>query len=184
VARSGADTVFASGLIVSNAGRVIRDLRGRLGAGVDLMAPDGVAPPALLWRAAGPAARGVFVSAGAVPTDRLPPAGDAFVQRFSRTQSGVPVEPFSVYAAHATEVLLDAIARSDGTRASVIEQLFKTSTREGLTGPVDFDARGDTVHGAVTILRVEGPGKDTALGSVEGAEVVRIARLSPELVER
>ena len=36
------------------------------------------------------------------------------------------VEPATVYAAQATEVLLDAIARSDGTRGSVLEQLFKT----------------------------------------------------------
>jgi DNA-binding SARP family transcriptional activator/ABC-type branched-subunit amino acid transport system substrate-binding protein len=184
VARSGADAVFVSGLIVTNAGQVIRDLRRRLGTGVDLLAPDGVAPPALLWRAAGPAARGVFVSGGAVPTDQMPPAGAAFVRRFSRTQSGVPVDPFAVYAAHATEVLLDAIARSDGTRGSVIEQLFVTKTPDGLTGPVRFDRRGDTVYGAVTILRVENPATARSLGSVEGAKVERIARVSPELVER
>jgi branched-chain amino acid transport system substrate-binding protein len=126
----------------------------------------------------------VFVSGGTMPADQMPAAGAAFIRRFSRTQSGVPVHPYAVYAAHATEVLLDAIARSDGTRGSVIEQLFATKTPDGLTGPVRFDRRGDTVYGAVTILRVENPATARSLGSVEGAKVERIARVSPELVER
>ncbi len=140
MARSGADAVLVSGLVFNNAGHVIRALRARLGDDVDLMAADGVAPPALLRRAAGRAAHGVFLAVSGMPTEALPPAGAAFVERFARTQPGVTVEPFAVYAAHATDVMLDAIERSDGTRRSVIEELFRTDAPDGLTGPVDFDA--------------------------------------------
>ncbi len=183
VARSGAEAVFVSGLIFNNGGRVIRELRARLGEGVDLMGPDGLAPPAVLRRAAGPAAHGVFLAVGGMPTEELPPAGAAFVERFSRTQPGVTVEPFAVYAAHATDVLLDAIERSDGTRSSVIEELFRTDAPDGLTGPVAFDRRGDVVQGAVTILRVtDGKGSNN-IASVAGADVERVTRLGPELVE-
>jgi len=47
--------------------------------------------------------------------------------------------------AEATGVLLDAVARSDGTRAGVLDELFRTSLPHGLTGSVRFDERGDIV---------------------------------------
>ena len=181
VARSRADAVLVSGLVFNNAGRVIRELRARLGDGVDIMATDGVAPPSLLREAAGPAARGVFLALSGVPTERMPAPGAAFVERFARTRPGVPVESFTVYAAHAAEVMLDAIERSDGTRGSVVDELFRTHEASGLTGPVDFDARGDIVEGAVTIVRVTDGAGSNAIGSAEGATVERIARVSPEL---
>lgn len=183
VAASGAEAVFVAGLVINDAGVVIRALRTRLGDGVDIMAPDGVAPPALLKAAAGPAARGVFVSTSGVPIEELPPPGAAFAKRFARTLPGETVDSFAVYAAHATDVLLDAIARSDGTRGSVVDELFRAREPDGLTGPVDFDARGDTVKGAVTILRVTDGKGSHDIASAEGAAVERVARLDPSLVE-
>jgi ABC-type branched-subunit amino acid transport system substrate-binding protein len=79
--------------------------------------------------------------------------------------------------------MLDAIARSDGTRGSVVDELFRTRQPDGLTGPVDFDARGDTVQGAVTILRVTDGKGSHYIASLEGAVVERVARLDPSLVE-
>jgi DNA-binding SARP family transcriptional activator/ABC-type branched-subunit amino acid transport system substrate-binding protein len=183
VARSGAEAVYVAGIVTNDAGLVIRALRARLGDGVDLMAPDGVAPPSLLRGAAGPAARGVFVTISGVPTEKLPPAGAAFARRFARTRPGETIEANAVYAAHATDVMLDAIARSDGTRGSVVDELFRTRRPDGLTGPVDFDARGDTVQGAVTILRVTDGKGSHYIASLEGAVVERVARLDPSLVE-
>ena len=79
--------------------------------------------------------------------------------------------------------MLDAIARSDGTRRSVNEELFRTDEPDGLTGPTKFDERGDTVAGAVTIVRVtDAPGSND-LPTFEGGEIERVARLSPELIE-
>jgi hypothetical protein len=60
-------------------------------------------------------------------------AGRRFLREFGATQSG-RVDVASVYAAQATELLLDAIARSDGTRASVSAQLFRARVRDGLVG--------------------------------------------------
>ena len=51
-------------------------------------------------------------------------------------------------------MLLDAIARSDGTRAGVLDELFRTSLRRGLTGSVRFDERGDLIAPPITILRI------------------------------
>lgn len=51
-------------------------------------------------------------------------------------------------------MLLDAIARSDGRRASVTAELFKTKVTNGILGSFSFDANGDTTAGAVTIYRI------------------------------
>ena len=119
--------------------------------------------------------------AGAV-TERLPPAGARFVQRFGKTQAGVEVEPSAVYTAQAAEVLLDAIARSDGTRASVLEELFATRVEDGLLGSFAFDANGDITESPVTIMRVaRGEGSNT-IASVEGGVIERVVRPSPRLV--
>ena len=182
VAASGATAVFVGGLLDSNAAQVVRDLRAVLGDDVELMGPDGLTPLPLLARQAGPAARGTVVSLAGVVTEALPPAGRAFVARFARTQPGAEIEPSAVYAAQATEVVLDAIARSDGTRASVLDALFETRVSGGLLGDFGFDERGDITVSPVTILRVTDGKGSTRIGSVEGGEIERVARSAAELV--
>jgi hypothetical protein len=49
--------------------------------------------------------------------------------------------------------LLDAIARSDGTRASVTRELLATRIEDGLVGPVRFDADGDVRPSPFAIIR-------------------------------
>ena len=58
-------------------------------------------------------------------------------------------------AAQATEVLLDAIARSDGTRASVVEELFATKVENGIIGSFTFDRLGDIDPAPVGVYRYE-----------------------------
>jgi ABC-type branched-subunit amino acid transport system substrate-binding protein len=59
-------------------------------------------------------------------------------------------------AAQATEVVLDAIARSDGTRESVLEELRRTRMRNGLLGDFRLDRNGDITPARVAIFRVTG----------------------------
>ena len=87
-----------------------------------------------------------------------------------------------MYAAQATEVLLDAIARSDGTRRSVLEELFRTRVIDGLLGSFRFDANGDISESPMTIVQIRRGGSDNRVQSIEGAPVVRVVRPSPELV--
>jgi ABC-type branched-subunit amino acid transport system substrate-binding protein len=95
----------------------------------------------------------------------------------------VNVELFAVYAAQATEVMLDAIARSDGTRASVIDAMFRTRLQDSLIGDIAFDRRGDAVAAPVTVLRVVGGGSSAnSIASVEGATVERVDAVSPDLI--
>jgi branched-chain amino acid transport system substrate-binding protein len=182
VAASQAEAVYLGGLVDTNAGGVIRDLRARLGGSVELVGPSGLTPIPLLVQKSGGAAIGMYVSFTGVLTDALPRAGARWAKRFGATQRGVEVQPSALYAAQAAEVLLDAIARSDGTRASVLDELFHARVRGGLLGSFGFDANGDISESPVTILRVSRPGTSNAVASAEGGTIARVVRPSPSLV--
>ena len=59
----------------------------------------------------------------------------------------------SVYAAQAMLVLLDAIAKSDGTRTSVTRNLLQTKVSNGILGTFSIDPNGDTSLNTVTIYQ-------------------------------
>jgi branched-chain amino acid transport system substrate-binding protein len=182
VANARPDAVFLGGVLDNNGARVIRDLRERLGRdGADLFAP-GFTPVSLLAEQAGPAARGVFIAPGGLVVERLPPAGARFVERFARAHPGDAVEPSVVYAAQATTVLMDAIARSDGTRRSVVRELFRTRVTDGLLGTFGFDRNGDITESPVAIVRVRGAGASRTILSVDGATLERVMRPKAGLV--
>jgi branched-chain amino acid transport system substrate-binding protein len=149
---SGAQAVFIGGLISGNGGRLIRDLRA--GApGVTLLAPAGFTPIADVVRQSGGAAEGMYVSVAGLPVSKLPAAGQAFAKAFGKTIGGTP-DAAAVYAAQAADVLLQAIADSDGTRAGVASQLFKVDLKKGIVGAVAFGATGDVADKPVTIYRI------------------------------
>jgi ABC-type branched-subunit amino acid transport system substrate-binding protein len=94
------------------------------------------------------------ISIPAPAPERLRGEGRRFVANFGKA-IGRTIEAYSVVTAQAIEVLLDAIARSDGSRASVTERLFKTKVKNGILGNFSFDRNGDTTAAAVTIYRIE-----------------------------
>jgi branched-chain amino acid transport system substrate-binding protein len=181
VARAEPDAVFLGGILDNNGARVVRDLRATLDR-TDILVTDGLTPVPLFVKQAGAAARDVYLSLNGLVTESLPPAGADFAERFGRTQAGMPVEPSAIYAAQATTVLLDAIARSDGTRRSVVDELFRTRITDGLLGSFEFDARGDISESPVTVVRVREGGSSRTILSIEGAEVESVMRPSPSLV--
>ena len=143
--------------------------------------PTGSAPVPDLIKAAGPAARGIYLSVYGVPNNALPPAGKQFLQEFEATRAGEPSPSWSAaYAAQAAEILLDAIARSAGTRSSVTEELRRTSVENGILGDVRFDENGDLVEGPFTIFRVVGKGHP---GLEPGAVVDRVITARAELLD-
>jgi branched-chain amino acid transport system substrate-binding protein len=182
VADSGATAVYVGGLIDTNAGRVLRDLRGRLSDDVDFLGPAGLAPVPILMTKSKGAALGTYLSLSGLLPESLPPAAARWTTRFKTTQAGAAIDPAVVYAAQATEVLLDAIARSDGTRRSVVEALFRTRVTDGLLGSFRFDANGDISESPMTIVQIRRGGSDNRVQSIEGAPVVRVVRPSPALV--
>jgi branched-chain amino acid transport system substrate-binding protein len=153
IKRSGAQAVFLGGLLCSNGGKLIKDLRAFLPR-IQIMASDGFTPLAAVVKQAGAAAEGITVSVAGLPISGLPAAGKAFVKAFSKTIGGKQPNPNSVYAAQAAEVLLQAIARSDGTRAGVTRALLQVRIPDGITGDIAFNASGDLTENPVTIYAV------------------------------
>ena len=180
---SGADSVYIAGNLGANTGQVVRDLRKTLKPDTQIIAGHNFLPVSLLYDATGPAARGVLVTSPGLLPEALGPAGQAFVRAFGRSQPGHDVTGMDVYAAAATEVLLDAISRSDGTREGVARALKKTSLSDSVLGRLVLDADGEPVDHLFTYVRVQhGRGRQDILNSTEGAEPVGTVDPQPELV--
>jgi ABC-type branched-subunit amino acid transport system substrate-binding protein len=84
----------------------------------------------------------------------LPRTGRRFFEAFQKAIGGA-VDPYSPTTAQAADVLLDAIAASDGTRASVTQQLMKVRVEDGILGTFEFDANGDRTGAGATMYRIE-----------------------------
>jgi branched-chain amino acid transport system substrate-binding protein len=173
VARSGAKAVFLGGLLED--GPLIRALRRQLGSRFTILADDGFLPPGLLFQTNGPAARGVYIAADVLPNGPLGPAGRAFVAHFVATQHHEPLNQAAIYAAQATAVMIDAIARSGGTRRSVTRALFNTCVHNGILGSFCFDANGDPTSTGISIVKAMRPGGDRITpDNTEGADLVTV----------
>jgi branched-chain amino acid transport system substrate-binding protein len=156
IRRAGADAVYLGGYATADNGpRLVKDLRAALGAHVPILAPDGFNEPAALVEGAGSAAEGVVITLAAMPTSKLPPAGQRFARQFQQRFGALPC-CYSVYTAQATDAALDAIARSDGSRAGVLRNLFRTRVRGGLLGDFAIDRHGDTTLTDIAVYRVHG----------------------------
>lgn len=154
VVRSRPESVAIVGLLTPETGRMIRELRATLGRDVSLSAPDSFFLPDDLRMLAGEAAEGMYVTNYGVPNDKLPPRGRRFLGSFAAERGGDAGPDLAAsYGAQGAEILLDAIARSDGTRASVLHEVRKTDVRNGIIGDIAFDAKGDVVEGPMTIFR-------------------------------
>ena len=120
-----------------------------------IVAPDIFTPVSDGIRYAGKAADGVYVTRANPPNGALPPAGQHWLRRFADTQLGGQVQTSSVLAAAATEVLLKAIERSDGTRASVVAALRRTDM-QSVIGRIKFTNRGDIGACSISVFRIVG----------------------------
>ena len=159
VKSSGAQALFLGGLIDENGGQVIKDKVAVLGSnaaspddGVVLLVPDGFTTQATIDEA-GPASRGLYATVAGVPADELEGAGRTFVERFlEETGEEPPLEPYTAYAAQATEVVLHAIERAGADRTAVTEALFEFSTTDGIIAPeFEITENGDPTVGPITV---------------------------------
>ena len=103
----------------------------------------------------GKAAHGMYVTTADLPRATLPMT--AAGRRFARDIGAPATEYLGVLeAGQAAELVLDAIARSDGTRAGVREQLQASKVKDGILGSFRFDPNGDMTTTSIPILRITG----------------------------
>jgi branched-chain amino acid transport system substrate-binding protein len=140
-------SVFIGGLIDENSGQLINDKVNVLGdnSKVLLMLPDGFTTDAVFQRSQGgtPSANGAYLSVAGVGIDQYKGAAQTFINGFKSQLGGKPVDPYAILGAQAAQVLLKAIENSDGSRTSVIDNVFKTHVTNGLIGDFSLNKNGD-----------------------------------------
>jgi len=167
VKASGADMVYLGGIYDNNGGQLVKDKVAVLGPNdgpVKLFAPDGFTGyPDLLKL---DQSKGMYLTFAGLTQDQLAKAGgagakllDAYQQKYGKAPDG----SYPLYGVAAVQVILDAIAKSDGTRKSVTDQVLSGS---GITIPADQSvlgkeikidpATGDTSAKDITIELVKG----------------------------
>jgi branched-chain amino acid transport system substrate-binding protein len=185
--RARVDGVYIGGYLYGNTGTLLKELRTQLGPHVQLVTGDGFLPASGLVQALGPTARTLYITlVGGAGENSLSPAGRRFLKDFLAAESARRLTglaaPYAMYAAQAAEVMLDAIARSDGTRASVTSEVMTTRVQNGFLGSFRFDRNGDTNRQWMTILRPLGAAAKLDRLGIEGADVVRVIDVPPSLL--
>ena len=114
---------------------------------------------------AGPDGEGVLASNPGVPLASMP-GGVSFEQKFSAKYG--KIQNYSPYAYDAVNVLIAAMQRAGSADpAKYLPELAKTNMT-GVTGPIQFDGKGDLTNGNVTVYQVNG-GKWAPVETVKNA---------------
>ena len=153
------DMVYVGGIFDLNGGQLVKDKVKYLGSNtaVKFMMPDGFTGyPDFL---ALPEAQGAYLSFTGLSIDQFPKGGAAekFQADYLAEYGEAPTSSFSVYGAAAAQVMLKAIAASDGTRKGVFEAMkgIVVPAEESVVGTeLRFDENGDIVSRDITILNV------------------------------
>jgi ABC-type branched-subunit amino acid transport system substrate-binding protein len=102
---------------------------------------------------AGAAAEG-FTTTFVPPNRELPHNGREFAAEFEERFGARPC-CYTVHTAQATEMMLDAIASSNGTRAQVLENLFDARVDDGYIGDFTIDRNGDATLTTIGVYQIE-----------------------------
>jgi len=146
---TGAESVFLGGLIDENGAQLIKDKVAVLGPNdgdVKLYAPDGFTAQQTIDES-GPASAGMYMSVAGVPIDAFTGTAKDFIdQLLAGPLVGKPIDPYAIYGAQSAQIVLDAIAASDGSRSDVIAKMFEAQVVDGLLGTFGFNENGDPTN--------------------------------------
>ena len=158
VAKTRPDGILVINDFADTEERLLEDKVAVLGPNtgpVRLLATSDSSPEETL-RTTGPSAKGVLVVIVGLDPEHLPPRGRAFVASLRERFGAERVFEETPYAAQAAEVILQAIAESDGTRSGVRDALYGLRVRDGIVGDFKIDERGDPTYAPVSVYRVDG----------------------------
>lgn len=126
------DMVYVGGIFDNNGGQLVKDKFNVLGdnSKVKFMGPDGFTGYPDLNKM--PEAQGMYLSFAGLSTDLLlandpKGAGAKFVASYKKAYGKDPVGSYPLYGVAAVQVILAAIAKSNGTRKSVTQAVFSGS---------------------------------------------------------
>jgi len=167
------DLVFYGGMD-AQAGPMVAQMRS-LGIKARFLGGDGAQSQEFI-KLAGPAAQDVIASSPGLPLDKMP-GGKGFAERFGAKYGQIQI--YAPYAYDATMTLIEAMQKSNSVEpAKYLPELAKTS-RQGVSGPIAFDEKGDLRNGPITLYVVK-DGKWEMLETVGGEAAAPAAAPAPE----
>lgn len=122
-----------------------------LGLKARLLGADGIQNGNFI-KLAGADAEGAIASSPGLPLEKMP-GGPNFKQRFNAKYGEIQV--YAPYAYDAMQVFVAAMKRADSADPKMILAELAKTDHTGVTGQIRFDAKGDTVGGAVTLYQVK-----------------------------
>jgi len=151
---SGADAVFAGGIIDNNGPQLFKDLNAAL-PDAKLFGPDGLATNDFTKEIPAKVQKQTYLTAPTVSPDELPPAGQKFYADYQKEygEAQDAIDPYAVYGYEAMSVVIDAVKTGGDDRKAVIEAFFNTKRSDSVLGPYEIDDDGDTtltLYGAYT----------------------------------
>lgn len=156
------DVVYYGGIY--NSGSIlIKQLRNAGFEGV-FMGGDGLQTADFVKLAGEAVAEGSYATVVGLPLDKME-AGADFKAEYETTYPGEGMSPYSAYGFDCTNVIIDAAltaaeqvgagkVTSPAGREAVIAAVAAIKTI-GLTGPIQFDERGDTLNKQITLYTVK-----------------------------
>lgn len=155
---TGADGIYIGGVSTNNGGQLMKDKVAVLGDNekVKVLVSDGFVLSSLFDEAGADNVNGAYGTAPTQPPDKLTGAGAEFISAFKdKIGADTNIEVYTIYAAAAAQVLLDAIARSDGSREDIVAKLMETSLSDSVVGPLSFNENGDPSAGTESVYKAE-----------------------------
>ena len=164
------DMVYFGGIYDNNGGQLLKDKVAVLGDNtkVKLMAPDGFTGYPQFN--ADPNAAGAYLTFAGLSNELLVKSapkglGAKFLASYKKTFKKAPVGSYPIYGVAALQVILAAIAKSDGTRKSITEAVFSGL---GITIPAKQSVLGKALH--ISTLTGDTTAKDITVEQIVGGQ--------------
>ena len=135
-----------------------------LGMDAKLLGGDGMQSLEFI-KLAGDASANATASSPGLPLEKMP-GGKEFVDRFTKKYGKIQI--YAPYAYDATMTMIEAMKQADSVEPKKYLPVLAKIQRDGVTGKISFDTKGDIQGGAVTLYRVKD--KDWAPLEVKGGE--------------
>ncbi len=154
---TGADGIYIGGISTNNGGQLVKDKAAIVGDNetVKLLVSDGFVLSSLFEEAGPESVEGAFGTAPTTPPDKLTGEAKQFTDDLQGELGVDNLEVYTIYAAAAAQVLIDAIGRSDGTREDVIAKLFETDV-DTVVGQMSFNEQGDPENATESVYQAKG----------------------------
>jgi len=142
---SGADAVFAGGIIDNNGPQLFKDLNAAMPE-AKLFGPDGLATVDFTTEIPAEVQQQTYLTAPTLSPEELPEAGQKFYADYQKEygEAQDEIDPYAVYGYEAMALVLDCIEEGGDDRQAVIDCVFATENRESPLGTYSIDDDGDT----------------------------------------